>query len=81
MKNLIHTLENPNQILFDYVIELNKILEIEGDPKRKALIKKVRKNLQAQRRSLIIGLPCLFPNVFSIQADLIISDVISKGLA
>lgn len=65
---------NPKQQLFDYVVKLNRFLELETDPKRKALAKKLRKNLQEQRRSLVLGSSCFFPNIFVTQAASLISE-------
>lgn len=65
---------NPKQQLFDYVVKLNRFLELETDPKRKALAKKLRKNLQEQRRSLVLGSSCFFPIFFVTQAASLISE-------
>lgn len=65
---------NFKQQLFDYVVKLNRFLELETDPKRKALAKRLRKNLQEQRRSLVTGSSCFFPNISVMQAASLVSE-------
>ena len=62
----------PSQILFEYVINLNRILETERNQKTKAIIKKVRKNIQNQRRLLITTSLTVFPNIHTLQAEKIL---------
>lgn len=75
MKTTVTYDHNQKQLLFDYVVKLNRFLELETDPKRKALAKKLRKNLQEQRRSLAVGSSCFFPNIFVTQADSLVSKI------
>lgn len=75
MSNFSVDQANTNKQLFNYVEQLNKFLESQRDPKKIALAKKIRRNLQEQRRSLLSGSSCLFPNFFVLQADSLLSDI------